>query len=323
MGARPSMVERACAPLDRPARREQPERAGAGPSVLGAGEHRRESAGADGPVPIRVRGGSLARREPAFPREGAPAGDGGVPSPPEGATPRRRRGPAGHGPGGVHPRPGPARERGVPRHGSGARARTPVRDVPWRGLDVRGRRLRDDRRGGERVGEGDRGGGRRWVPGDADRGRDGVPPPANAPGVRGLHHLPDDRGPGVPRGPMPRERAPVRRVRVRGEDAGGGRGRGAGGATMKVAVLYDYLETVGGGERVALTLAKHLEADLITTEFDPALPGRAGFDRVRLRSLGRLVRGAPLKQLQAGWRVSCARLPGYDAYVVIGNWAQF
>src|SRR5207244_11717287 len=124
------------------------------------------------------------------------------------------------------------------------------------------------------------------------------PPPADVPGGRGLHPLPDGRGPGVPRGPMPRERAPVRRVRVRGEDAGGGRGRGAGGATMKVAVLYDYLETVGGGERVALTLAKHLEADLITTEFDTALPRRAGFDGVRVWSFGRLVRGIPVMQLQ-------------------------
>ncbi|TLZ54492.1 MAG: glycosyltransferase family 4 protein [Methanobacteriota archaeon] len=92
---------------------------------------------------------------------------------------------------------------------------------------------------------------------------------------------------------------------------------------MNVAVLYDYLETVGGGERVALTLAKHLDADLITTEFDPALPGRAGFDGVRVRSLGQLFRGTPWKQLQASWRFSRARLPGYDKYVLIGNWAQF
>ena len=92
---------------------------------------------------------------------------------------------------------------------------------------------------------------------------------------------------------------------------------------MRVAVLYDYLETVGGGERVALTLAKHLDADLITTEFDPALPGRAGFEGVRVRSLGRLFRGAPLKQLHASRRFARARLPGYDAYVLIGNWAHF
>ena len=80
---------------------------------------------------------------------------------------------------------------------------------------------------------------------------------------------------------------------------------------------------MGGGERVALTLAKALDADLITTEFDPALPGRAGVESVRVRSLGPLLRGAPFKQLHASWRFSRARLPGYDTYILVGNWAHF
>lgn len=92
---------------------------------------------------------------------------------------------------------------------------------------------------------------------------------------------------------------------------------------MRVAVLYDYLETVGGGERVALALAKHLDADLITTEFDPTLPARAGSEGVRVRSLGGLVRGAPFKQLHASWRFSRSRLPGYEMYILVGNWAHF
>lgn len=83
------------------------------------------------------------------------------------------------------------------------------------------------------------------------------------------------------------------------------------------------METVGGGERVVLTLAKHLDADLITTEFDPGLPARAGFEGVRVRSLGRLVRGPPFKQLHASWRFSRARLRGYDLTILIGNWAHF
>src|SRR5437879_11693839 len=41
---------------------------------------------------------------------------------------------------------------------------------------------------------------------------------------------------------------------------------------MHIAVFYDYLQTVGGGERVALTLANDPGADLITTEFDARLP---------------------------------------------------
>ncbi len=92
---------------------------------------------------------------------------------------------------------------------------------------------------------------------------------------------------------------------------------------MKLAVFYDYLQTVGGGERVALTLGKRLGADVITTEFDPELPARAGFEGVRVIPLGPLRRGPPWKQIHASWRFARARFPGYDFYVFTGNWAHF
>jgi len=39
---------------------------------------------------------------------------------------------------------------------------------------------------------------------------------------------------------------------------------------VRIAVLYDFLETIGGGERVALTLAEHFGADLLTTNANRA-----------------------------------------------------
>lgn len=92
---------------------------------------------------------------------------------------------------------------------------------------------------------------------------------------------------------------------------------------MNLAVWYDYLETIGGGERVALTLSHHLGGDLITTALDPMLPKRAGVPNVRIRSLGELVRGPPVRQLHASWRFARARLTGYDFHVFVGNWAHF
>jgi glycosyltransferase involved in cell wall biosynthesis len=92
---------------------------------------------------------------------------------------------------------------------------------------------------------------------------------------------------------------------------------------MRLAVFYDYLQTVGGGERVALTLGKRLGADIVTTEFDPQLPARAGFEGVHVIPLGPLRHGPPIKQIHATWRFMRARLPGYDFYVFTGNWAQF
>ena len=76
---------------------------------------------------------------------------------------------------------------------------------------------------------------------------------------------------------------------------------------MRIAVFYDYLQTIGGGERVALTLAKHLGADIITTESDAGLPGRAGFPGVRVISLGDILLQPPLKQLHASWKFTRAR----------------
>ena len=92
---------------------------------------------------------------------------------------------------------------------------------------------------------------------------------------------------------------------------------------MRIAVFYDYLQTIGGGERVALTLAKHLGADIITTQSDAGLPGRAGFPGVRVISLGDILLQPPLKQLHASWKFTRARFDGYDFHFLIGNWAHY
>jgi glycosyltransferase involved in cell wall biosynthesis len=92
---------------------------------------------------------------------------------------------------------------------------------------------------------------------------------------------------------------------------------------MRVAIFYDYLQTIGGGERVALSLAKGFDAEIITTEFDPGLPARAGFPGVRVRSLGSIVLQPPLKQIHASIKFSRARLDGYDFHFLVGNWAHF
>lgn len=92
---------------------------------------------------------------------------------------------------------------------------------------------------------------------------------------------------------------------------------------MKLAVFYDFLETIGGGERVALLLARHFDADLITTQFDPELPTRVGYPATRVVSLGPVFRKPPLKQIHASWRFRQSRLDGYDFHLLLGNWALY
>src|SRR5207249_3269569 len=95
------------------------------------------------------------------------------------------------------------------------------------------------------------------------------------------------------------------------------------GDRVKIAIFHDYLETIGGAERLVLTLARHFQADLITTSYDPALPARAGFGDVNVISLGSLHPGPPFKQIDASRKFSRARFPGYAKYVLSGNWAHY
>ncbi len=92
---------------------------------------------------------------------------------------------------------------------------------------------------------------------------------------------------------------------------------------MRLAIFHDYMETIGGAERLVLTLARHFDADLITTSYDPALPARAGFGEVNVISLGTLHAGPPFKQIDASRKFSRARFPGYSKYVLSGNWAHY
>ncbi len=92
---------------------------------------------------------------------------------------------------------------------------------------------------------------------------------------------------------------------------------------MRIAVFQDFLATAGGAERVALTLAKHLDADLITTDYEPGLVERLGFEGVNVISLGRLPRRPPLKQIAASRRFVRSRFGGYDFHFLIGNWAHY
>jgi len=92
---------------------------------------------------------------------------------------------------------------------------------------------------------------------------------------------------------------------------------------MKVAIFHDYFRFIGGGEKLALTLARHLGADIITTDVDRPMVGRMGFDDVRIISLGRLVKTEPLRQIQATYKFStCDFRDKYDFFIFSGNWAH-
>ena len=71
---------------------------------------------------------------------------------------------------------------------------------------------------------------------------------------------------------------------------------------MKVAIFHDYIGAIGGGEKLVLTLAHGLGADVITTDVDEDSVRKMGFEDVRIISLGGTVKMPPLKQISASLR---------------------
>src|SRR6266704_236690 len=93
--------------------------------------------------------------------------------------------------------------------------------------------------------------------------------------------------------------------------------------SMRVAVLHDHLRFIGGGERVALTLAAAFDADLYVTDLDPTLPERAGMRTVRATEIARVPRSPPMRQDRQARAFREVAIPDHDVYILSGNCAVF
>ncbi len=93
---------------------------------------------------------------------------------------------------------------------------------------------------------------------------------------------------------------------------------------MKVAIFHDYIGAIGGGEKLVLTLAEGLGADVITTDVDMDSVTKMGFENVNIISLGKTLKVPPLKQIDASFKFArCDFSKKYDFFIFSGNWAFF
>jgi len=93
---------------------------------------------------------------------------------------------------------------------------------------------------------------------------------------------------------------------------------------MRIAIFHDYIGAIGGGEKLVLTLARGLGADVITTDVDADSIAKMGFGDVNIISLGSTVKLPPLKQISASFRFAmCDFSKEYDFFIFSGNWAHF
>ncbi|MBU3966972.1 MAG: glycosyltransferase [Euryarchaeota archaeon] len=93
---------------------------------------------------------------------------------------------------------------------------------------------------------------------------------------------------------------------------------------MKIAIFHDYLSAIGGGDKVVLTLARELGADIITTDVNMDSVRKMGFENVNIISLGGTVKIPPLKQISASIKFAlCDFSKKYDFFIFSNNWAHF
>ena len=88
---------------------------------------------------------------------------------------------------------------------------------------------------------------------------------------------------------------------------------------MKIAIFHDYFGTVGGGEKVAIEMARILDADIITTDIDAI---KKIDQQVRVISLGKTIKFPPLKQISATIRYYFSDFSDkYNLFIFTGNWS--
>lgn len=93
---------------------------------------------------------------------------------------------------------------------------------------------------------------------------------------------------------------------------------------MRIAIFHDYIGTIGGGEKLVLTLARELNADVITTDIDVDSVKKMEFEDINIISLGNTIKLPPLKQISASIKFAlCDYSKKYDFFIFSGNWAPF
>lgn len=91
---------------------------------------------------------------------------------------------------------------------------------------------------------------------------------------------------------------------------------------MKVAIFHNFLDNIGGAEKLVLTLARELQADIYTTNIDREKIRRMGFDSKNIYSIGTVPTNAPYRQQLTVWRFRLLNLKKkYDYFIIGGDWA--
>ncbi len=90
---------------------------------------------------------------------------------------------------------------------------------------------------------------------------------------------------------------------------------------MRIAILHNYMDNIGGAQIALLTLARELKADVYSTVVDTKAIEMMGF-QVLIKSIGWVPINAPWRQQIAAARMRRLSLQSkYDFFIIAGDWA--
>lgn len=90
----------------------------------------------------------------------------------------------------------------------------------------------------------------------------------------------------------------------------------------KIAIFHNYMDNIGGAELVTISLAKHLDAEIFTTNIDSKKIEKMGGQGLKITSIGTVPVNAPFRQQWTLWRFRNLNLTGkFDAFIIAGDWA--
>lgn len=93
---------------------------------------------------------------------------------------------------------------------------------------------------------------------------------------------------------------------------------------MRIAIFYDWIGAIGGGEKLILTLARGLGADVITTDVDRDSIKKMGFEDVNIISLGKTIDLPLLRPISLSLKLAmCDFSKKYDFFIFSNNFSHF
>ncbi len=93
---------------------------------------------------------------------------------------------------------------------------------------------------------------------------------------------------------------------------------------MKIAIFYNFLDSIGGAEELTLMFARSLDADIYTTNVDPDKIAKMGFADLlpRIHSIGSVSAHAPFRQQMTLFHFSKVDVSDkHEHFLITGDWA--